>query len=158
MVYEVKNFSPYEDRRFLVRAEGRNISAIHDRLIRLAAKITENYAGDIFHEMVRLREALVEGNKEFWVILGFRESGVDALPAPRLAIALNEERPQGVWILKGSGRLSGSEYHQFWSLRHVPATTKKAAQTTLVRIDLCRMSFEDFEFVENAEIAPMSFL
>lgn len=47
MEYEIRNYSSYDDDpRFVVRSDTGNISNISDRMVRLAAKITEIYAGD----------------------------------------------------------------------------------------------------------------
>ena len=45
MEYEIRNYSSYDDDpRFVVRSDTGNISNISDRMVRLAAKITEIYA------------------------------------------------------------------------------------------------------------------
>ena len=50
MEYEIRNYSSYDDDpRFVVRSDTGNISNISDRMVRLAAKITESYAGCLLY-------------------------------------------------------------------------------------------------------------
>ena len=62
MEYEIRNYSSYDDDpRFVVRSDTGNISNISDRMVRLAAKITEIYAGDIFYDIDTLNRVVESG-------------------------------------------------------------------------------------------------
>ena len=52
-----------------------NIASIADKLIRLAAKLTEYYASDIVYDINSLKKAIEEG-KPHDMLLFFRECGV----------------------------------------------------------------------------------
>lgn len=64
-----------EDARWFVKNEGKNISGILDRLIRLTAKYTSYYASDILYEINELYKAH-ENKSNYVTYLFFRESGV----------------------------------------------------------------------------------
>ena len=62
MEYKIRNYSSYDDDpRFAVRSDTGNISNISDRMVRLAAKITESYAGDIFYDIDTLNRVVESG-------------------------------------------------------------------------------------------------
>lgn len=65
------------DYRYYVQSIGGNHSTIFDRLIRLTAKLTESYAGDIYYELGEI-EKLIERSQPFDQILYFREDGVNS--------------------------------------------------------------------------------
>lgn len=73
---KIRNYSTYKDSRFYLESIGENYSTIFDRLIRLTAKLTEAYAGDIYYELSEI-ERLIERNQPFDRILCFREYGVN---------------------------------------------------------------------------------
>lgn len=73
--YEIKSFSPYAQWNY--DNDGENISYIADKLIRLAAKITEHFAGDILYTIMDLQSAVALGER-FDQVLLFREGGVNA--------------------------------------------------------------------------------
>ena len=85
-----------------------NYSTINDRLVRLSAKITESYAGDIFYVMQEL-EKLTKEKEEFTKILVFREHGVDCYTLPvyicnksKLGIInLNSSEEIQTWVVRG---------------------------------------------------------
>lgn len=75
MEYEIRNYSSYDDDpRFVVRSDTGNISNISDRMVRLAAKITEIYAGDIFYDIDTLNRVVESGKNHAW-LLCLREDG-----------------------------------------------------------------------------------
>lgn len=74
---EIKKYSTYKDLRFYLESIGGNHSTIFDRLIRLTAKLTESYAGDIYYELGEI-EKLIERSQPFDRILYFREDGVNS--------------------------------------------------------------------------------
>ena len=55
---------------------GDNISSVVDRLVRLAAKITESYASDIVYHANYLLDVAKNGKAESF-LLTFRESGIE---------------------------------------------------------------------------------
>lgn len=74
---KIRNYSCDNDYRYYVQSIGGNHSTIFDRLIRLTAKLTENYAGDIYYELGEI-EKFIERSQPFDWILSFRECGVDS--------------------------------------------------------------------------------
>lgn len=74
---EIRKYSTYKDSRFYLESIGGNHSTIFDRLIRLTAKLTESYAGDIYYELGEI-EKLIERSQPFDRILYFREDGVNS--------------------------------------------------------------------------------
>lgn len=74
---KIRNYSTYKDSRFYVESIGENYSTIFDRLIRLTAKLTESYAGDIYYELGEI-EKLIERSQPFNRIIAFREDGVNS--------------------------------------------------------------------------------
>ena len=74
---KITKYSCDNDYRYYVQSIGGNHSTIFDRLIRLTAKLTEAYAGDIYYELSEI-EKLIERSQPFDWILCFREYGVDS--------------------------------------------------------------------------------
>ena len=75
---KIYKYSSYEIDRFFVVSDSRNFSNVWDKLIRLTAKLTESYAGDIYFEMAEMGRDM-EDNRSFDKILLFHESGVTCL-------------------------------------------------------------------------------
>lgn len=74
---EITKYSAYKNPRFYLESIGGNHSTIFDRLIRLTAKLTESYAGDIYYDLSEI-EKLIERSQPFDRILYFREDGVSS--------------------------------------------------------------------------------
>ena len=74
---KITKYSFDNDYRYYIQSIGGNYSSIFDRLIRLTAKLTENYAGDIYYELGEI-EKLIERSQPFDRILYFREGGVNS--------------------------------------------------------------------------------
>lgn len=74
---EIRKYSTYKDSRFYLESIGENYSTIFDKLIRLTAKLTESFAGDIYYELSEI-EKLIERSQPFDRILCFREYGVNS--------------------------------------------------------------------------------
>ena len=72
---KITKYSCDNDYRYYVQSIGGNYSTIFDRLIRLTAKLTENYAGDIYYELCEI-EKFIERSQPFNRIIAFRENGV----------------------------------------------------------------------------------
>lgn len=100
-----------------VESKTENISNVIDKLIRLTAKITESYAGDIVYD-IRTLEICVEAGMPFDQIMFFRECGVSSY---------NTEM-----VKKDNRHILCDDYIQTWQLIHDPETTT----TTLNRVML----------------------
>ena len=109
---EIKNYSCYDN--YTVKADTNNISSVIDKLIRLTAKITEQYAGDIIYDIETLRNNMAN-HKAYDKVLFFRESGVWVVDVTKLEHYAVD-----------------SEDIQSWRLTFDPPTGK----TTLVRVRL----------------------
>lgn len=62
-----------------IHLPGSNVSGIIDRMVRLAAKLTDRYASDIIYDAEYLMKCVSE-NETTDFILGFYESGIHRLP------------------------------------------------------------------------------
>ena len=111
---EIKNYSCYDN--YTVVADTENISSIVDKLIRLTAKITEQYAGDIIYDINTLRNNMAN-HKAYDKVLFFRESGVWVVDVEKL-----------------EHYIADSEDIQAWRLTFDPSTVT----TTLIRISIKR--------------------
>ena len=74
MKYKINNFSVYDN--YTIEECGSNVSYIVDKLIRLTAKQTEDFAGDIVYLINAFVDA-VENNRRYEKLIQFRESGVN---------------------------------------------------------------------------------
>ena len=106
---KITNYSCYDD--YTVTSNTENISDIVDKMVRLAAKITERYASDIYYDIKSLYHCLEE-HEPYDRVLFFRESGV--------------------WTVGIEDLTTMFEYIQAWRLTHDPENTI----TTLVRVDV----------------------
>ena len=117
-VYEIKPFSVYDN--WTKKSEISNISHIIDKLIRVTAKLTESFAGDIIYDIVDLENAVAKG-ENFDRVLLFRETGVSTYHVNNNSVHYG-------------GALSGV---QAWRLTHNP----EEMTTVLQRVTLtCRFS------------------
>ena len=57
-----------------MRSDTGNISNISDRMVRLAAKITEIYAGDIFYDIDTLNRVVESGKNHGYFVRGQRNT------------------------------------------------------------------------------------
>ena len=106
---KIVKWSSYDD--YTVTSNTENISDVVDKLVRLAAKITERYASDIYYDIKSLYNSLEE-HEPYDRVLFFRETGV---------WTVNYEEIDRVF-----------EHIQAWRLTHDPENTI----TTLVRVDV----------------------
>ena len=113
---KITDFSVYSDWTYTSKTE--NISSITDKLIRLAAKITEHYAGDIIYDIEAL-ECAVEGKQDYDKILFFREDGVSTY---KTEMVMKETRP-----------ILCNDYIQTWRLSHNPETTETVLHRVIIR-------------------------
>lgn len=75
---------PYsDDKRYCVRVRGDNVSSVIDRMVRVAAKITEHYASDIVIWCKKLQDT-INAHDTLTCTLNFREDGVDLYMQSRL--------------------------------------------------------------------------
>lgn len=115
MKYKITPYSSYNNWTF--KEETENVSDIIDKLIRLSAKCTECFAGDIIYTIRKL-ELAVENHAEMCDLLLFREHGINAYP-----MESKDEFDNGAnYLLAGV---------QLWVLTHNPETTT----TTLMRVE-----------------------
>lgn len=68
--YKLRHLYPMENKRYTVETETRNVTSIVDAMIRVTAKLTDMYAGDIFHTIERLYEA-VHKEASYCIMLAF---------------------------------------------------------------------------------------
>lgn len=106
----IKNYSCFDN--YTVKSDTENISSITDKLIRLTAKITERFAGDIIYDIETLRRKMSEG-KPYDKVLFFREDGVWVVDVKKLEHYTTDH-----------------EDIQSWRLTYDPENI----QTTLVRV------------------------
>lgn len=106
---KITNHSSYND--YTVTSNTENISDVVDKLIRLAAKITERYASDIYYDIKSLYNSLEE-HEPYDRVLFFRETGV--------------------WTVSVEEIDRVFDHIQAWRLTHDPENTI----TTLVRVDV----------------------
>ena len=104
---KIDNYSSYDD--YTVKSNTENISDVVDKMVRLAAKITERYASDIYYDIKSLYNSLEE-HEPYDRVLFFRESGV---------WTVNYEEIDRVF-----------EHIQAWRLTHDP----EDMITTLIRV------------------------
>ena len=106
---KITNYSSYDD--YTVTSNTENISNVVDKLIRLAAKITERFASDIYYDIESLYHCLKE-HEPYDRVLFFRESGVWTVSIEYLDALVDNI--------------------QAWRLTHDPENMI----TTLVRVDI----------------------
>lgn len=106
---KITNYSYYDD--YTVTSDTENISNVVDKLIRLAAKITEKYAGDIYYDIKSLYRCLEE-HELYDRVLYFSEDGV--------------------WTVSHNKMSAYVDHIQAWRLTHDPETMI----TTLIRVTI----------------------
>lgn len=104
---KIIKWSSYDN--YTVTSDTENISDVVDKMIRLAAKITERYASDIYYDIKSLYHCLEE-HESYDRILFFRESGV--------------------WTVSVEDLDYMVEHIQAWRLTHNPENMV----TTLIRV------------------------
>lgn len=72
MEIKITNYSCYDNG---IVSETENISNIMDKMVRLAAKLTERYAGDIYYDMLKLNNAINE-KEQLDNLFFFHKNGV----------------------------------------------------------------------------------
>ena len=106
---KIENYSSYDTYTFTSETE--NISTIVDKLIRISAKITERFAGDIYYDIKSLYRC-VEEHESYDRVLFFRE--------------------YGVWTVSVDELYDMIDHIQAWRLTHNPENTT----TTLIRVSV----------------------
>lgn len=109
---KIVNYSSYDTYTFTSETE--NISNIVDKLIRISAKITERFAGDIYYDIKSLYRC-VEEQEPYDRVLFFREYGVWAVNVDELDDIIDNI--------------------QAWRLTHDPENMKTALVRVGVRKD-----------------------
>ena len=106
---KIVNYSSYDTYTFT--SETDNVSNIVDKLIRISAKITERFAGDIYYDIKSLCRC-VEEREPYDRVLCFRESGV--------------------WTVSVDELDDMIDHIQAWRLTHDP----ESMVTTLIRVEI----------------------
>ena len=106
---KIVNYSSYNTYTFT--SETDNISNIVDKLIRLSAKITERFAGDIYYDIKSIYRC-VEEHEPYDRVLFFRESGVWTVSVDELDAMI--------------------DHIQAWRLTHDP----ESMTTVLIRVGI----------------------
>ena len=114
---KIRDYSCYDT--WTVKSETENISNIIDKMVRLAAKITESYASDIVYDVNALLEDIAD-NYPHDKILFFRECGVTSFNTELVKID-NQD-------------LLYSDYIQTWRLTYDP----ESGVTMLKRVDIIK--------------------
>lgn len=100
MAIKIVDYSTYP--QYITKCGDGNVSDIMDRLIRIAAKITEHFAGDIYFDIDSLLRSIEEG-KPYDKILCFRECGVNTF---------------NIEHFEECNYMSLDGYIQFWRLKY----------------------------------------
>lgn len=84
MEIKITNYSCYDNG---IVSETENISNIMDKMVRLAAKLTERYAGDIYYNMLKLNNAINE-KEQLDNLFFFHKNGVTTSETNKLTAEL----------------------------------------------------------------------
>lgn len=84
MEIKITNYSCYDNG---IVSETENISNIMDKMVRLAAKLTERYAGDICYDMLKLNNAINE-KEQLDNLFFFHKNGVTTSETNKLTAEL----------------------------------------------------------------------
>ena len=115
MEIKISNFSCYDNG---ITSETENVRNVIDKMIQLAAKLTERFASDIIYDIEWLNNAVKE-KKPLDNLLFFRENGITT----RETSKLNADRYDGL--------LCCFTPIQIWRLTHNPDTM----ETKLIRVN-----------------------
>lgn len=116
MEIKITNYSYYDNG---IVSETENVCNIIDKMIRLAAKVTERWASDIVYDTNELTDA-IKNKESIDEILCFRENGVITMETNKLTA----ERYNDL--------LYCSTPIQIWRLTHNPSTM----ETRLIRVNV----------------------
>ena len=107
---KIRNYSTYKDSRFYVESIGENYSTIFDKLIRLTAKLTEAYAGDIYYELSEIERLRNKFIKKSYTTDPKGE-------IIRILLATNAEHREIYTLLKDRKKEQVADYiaHTHWS-------------------------------------------
>lgn len=84
MEIKITNYSCYDNG---IVSETENISNIMNKMVRLAAKLTERYAGDIYYDMLKLNNAINE-KEQLDNLFFFHKNGVTTSETNKLTAKL----------------------------------------------------------------------
>ena len=102
MIYKIIDYSSFDN--YTVRSDTGNFSNIVDKMIRITAKVTESYAGDIFYE-ISLLNVVVKSKSHRRRILVFRERGVSGYWIEDNYVELCSETGIQYWLLDCSNEV-----------------------------------------------------
>lgn len=116
MEIRITNYSCYDNG---IVSETKNVCNIIDKMIRLAAKVTERWASDIVYDINELTDA-IENKESIDEILFFRENGVITMETNKLTAECYNDL------------LCCFTPIQIWRLTHNPSTM----ETRLIRVNV----------------------
>lgn len=116
MNIKITNFSCYDNG---ITSKTENVCNVIDKMIRLAAKVTEYWAGDIVYDINELTDA-IKNKESIDKILFFRENGVTTRETNKLTAEFYD------------GLLCCFTPIQTWRLTHNPDTM----ETKLIRVNV----------------------
>lgn len=127
--YKMRHLYPMETKRYTVETEINNVASIVDAMIRVTAKLTDMYAGDIFYTIERLYEA-VHKEASYCTLLAFYESGITPVKAGYDTCGLPYAQVYEGWQGE-NGAI------QFWLLSYEPMSDIRA-QCRFERVQLSK--------------------
>lgn len=116
--YKLRHLYRMENKRYAVETETRNVASIVDAMVRITAKLTDRYAGDIFYTVEKLYEAISK-EASYCVLLAFYESGITPVKAGYDACGLPCAQVYEGWQ-------GANEAIQFWLLSYEPMSENRA--------------------------------
>ena len=117
-----RNYS--DNKKHFFKEHTENVSTIIDAMIRITAKVTEHYVGDIYYDIKSLSKA-IEEKRPLNELLLFEEDGVRTLHCSDI-----DNHPDQYF----SGRKFNRSYIQAWQLSHQPGDECHPPVTTFVRV------------------------
>lgn len=127
--YKLRHLYPMETKRYTVETEINNVASIVDAMIRVTAKLTDMYAGDIFYPIKQLYEA-INKKASYCILLAFYESGIAPMKAGYDTCGLPCAQVYEGWQ-------GANEAIQFWLLSYEPMSENRA-QCRFERVQLSR--------------------
>lgn len=118
--FKISKYSTWDD--YTYTNKGNNYSSIATKMVQLAGRLCERFAGDIVYDINSYSEAIKDG-ESFDKILFFREMGVTTFPKEYIE------------------RIKGTDYIQSWRLTYNPETEEQE----FVRVYV----IEEWNFNEN---------
>ena len=123
--YCINKYAAYDTERFFKQGHPADIM---DKLIRLTAKLTEAYAGDIYYELTALNDVFYK-TSPYDKLLCFREDGVSSYLIEDNTVSFYEG---------SSMQPGGTEVLQYWRLTYLTeAKEARLYRASLKQIKSC---------------------